>query len=113
MKGTVVREIALKNIRWFSRKGELSFYIGKDYQNKGYAGEALKIFLEHVFNRLNLYRLEAEAYEYNNPSIKLLEKAGFVFEGRAREAKFSNRKYIDILRYGLLKKEYMITKKSF
>jgi RimJ/RimL family protein N-acetyltransferase len=37
-----------------------------------------------------------------------VEGFGFVLEGRLREAKYNNGKYYDILRYGLLKKEFNI-----
>lgn len=110
--GIPVGEIALKNIKWFNRKGEISFYIGEDYQNKGYAGKALKMLLYHSFNRLNFHRIEAETYEFNKQSIRLLEKAGFILEGRARKAKYANGEYIDILYYGLLKEEYIQTSKG-
>ena len=102
----IVGEIALKNIRWFSRKGEMSIFIGKEFQGMGYAGKALDMMLEHVFNRLNFHRLEAEVLECNTGSIGLLETRGFTLEGRSRKARYVDGKYIDILRYGLLKEEF-------
>lgn len=50
-------------------------------------------------------RLTAEVYEYNEVSIKLLEKFGFKKEGRLKKAKFHNGRYYDIFIYGLLKNE--------
>ena len=55
---------------------------------------------------MNLYRLEAEVVDGNEASLKMVKKMGFKEEGRLREAKFVNGEYRDLLRYGLLMREY-------
>ncbi len=75
-------------------------------QAKGYGEKALGAIIEFGFKRLNLYRLEAEVIDGNIPSVKLMRKFGFVEEGRLREAKYVNGIYKDLLRFGLLRKEY-------
>ena len=102
----LIGEIRYKNIRWFNRKAELSLIVAEKHQRGGYGKEALGALLNYAFNKMNLHRLEAEALEYNTASIMLLEKFGFVLEGTLREAKYSNGKYWNIFRYGLLKSEY-------
>lgn len=105
-ENTLIGEVRFKSIKWFNRKAELSLVIKKEFQNKGYGTEVLKSIIEHAFNTMNLYRLEAEVIDFNDASKSVIEKYGFVLEGRLREAKFVNGKYFDILRYGLLKKEW-------
>ena len=100
----LIGEIRIKNIKWYNRKAELSLMIAPIHQGKGYGTDALEKIIEYAFNTMNFYRLEAEVIDFNEPSKKLVEKCGFVFEGRLREAKYVNGKYYDILRYGLLKK---------
>jgi RimJ/RimL family protein N-acetyltransferase len=102
----LIGEVRLKNLRWFNRKAELSIIIHEEHQGKGYGREVLEYIIEYAFDKMNLHRLEAEALEFNEISISLLEKLGFQPEGRLREAKYHNDKYWDILRYGLLKSEY-------
>jgi RimJ/RimL family protein N-acetyltransferase len=102
----LIGEIRIKNIKWYNRKAELSLMIEKSHRGKGYATEALNNIIEYVFNTMNFYRLEAEVIDINAASKRLVEKCGFIFEGRLREAKYVNGKYYDILRYGLLKKEW-------
>ncbi len=101
----VVGQIKLTRIRWFNRKAEISIAVKKNNQKKGIGTEALKIILDFAFNKMNLHRLEAEVIEFNEASIKLVEKFGFKREGQLREAKYSDGKYWDIIRYGLLKNE--------
>ncbi len=105
---TLIGEVRLKNLRWFNRKAELSIIIHKDHQGDGFGKDVLNHIIEYAFNKMNLHRLEAEALEFNETSVMLLEKLGFQLEGRLREAKYHNDKYWDILRYGLLKSEFKL-----
>lgn len=58
------------------------------------------------FEKMNLHRIEAEVIAFNERSIKMIEKLGFIKEGTLREGKYSDGKYWDIYRYGILKYEY-------
>ena len=60
----------------------------------------------YLFFTLNFHRLEAEVIAGNDRAVSLVKKAGFVEEGRLREAKFIDGIYHDILRFGLLRPEY-------
>ncbi len=102
----VIGEIKFTRIRWFNRKAELSIIIKKEYQQKGYGKKAMKQIMNFAFNKMNLHRLEAEIIEYNKVSIALIEKLGFKKEGTFRQAKYSQGKYWDIFRYGILKDEF-------
>lgn len=98
--------VKFTRIRWFNRKAEISVMISKENQGKGYGYKAMEALIKFAFNKMNLHRLEAEVIEFNDISIKLMEKLGFTKEGVLREAKYSDGKYRDIYRYGLLKKEW-------
>lgn len=105
-EGEVIGQACLKNIRWINHKAEISMFIRKDMQGKGLGLRALQSIIEYGFKRLNLFRLEAEVIDGNKASLILIEKTGFTEEGRLREAKFVNGEYKDLLRFGLLRKEY-------
>jgi len=104
--GAVIGEVALKTIKWFNRKAEVSIFLDPQYQGKGLGKQALLKLMDFAFHTMNLYRLEAEVVDYNEAAKKLFRKIGFVEEGRLREAKFYEGKYYDIIRYGLLRKEF-------
>lgn len=101
-----IGEIKLSKLRWFNRKAEIGIIIGDEFQNKGFGPEALKKIIEFAFFKMNLHRLEAELIEDNLRSKKMIEKLGFVKEGDFREAKYSNGKYLNIYKFGLLKNDY-------
>ncbi len=104
--GKVIGSIVFSRIRWFNRKSEISIILKKEFQGKGYGKKSLKAAMDFAFNKMNLHRLEAEVYEFNNVSIKLIESLGFKKEGILREAQYSKGKYWDIIRYGILRNEF-------
>jgi ribosomal-protein-alanine N-acetyltransferase len=46
--------------------------------------EAVSAFTLYCFEQFNLLRIYAEPYAYNTSSCRVLERAGFVLEGRLR-----------------------------
>jgi diamine N-acetyltransferase len=104
--------IIIGNIGYFdfdsiAQSAESGILIGdKDYWNKGYGTEAMKLLLKHGFETLNLNRVFLRVYEDNPRAIRCYEKVGFIHEGRMRQARFSKGKYVDILFMGILREEW-------
>lgn len=59
--------------------GELGFWVGREYHNKGYCFEAMKQILKHAFFDLKLETIYCGYYEGNIPCKNLQEKFGFKF----------------------------------
>jgi RimJ/RimL family protein N-acetyltransferase len=65
---------------------ELGYWLGESYWNRGLMSEAVKLMKDYVFDTFpQLQRLYAEPFSSNPSSAKVLEKAGFQFEGRLRK----------------------------
>lgn len=97
----------INRINWKDRNAEIGIAIGeKDCQGKGYGTEALSLLLEYSFKQLNLHRIWAAIFEFNNKKIPLFEKIGFKKEGCLRSAIFKNGVYWDINILGLLENEW-------
>jgi RimJ/RimL family protein N-acetyltransferase len=75
-------------------------------RKKGYAKEAIKIFLNYYFNELRYHKVNAGVFAFNESSIILHEKLGFKQEGRLREVKYTQGKHWDIVIYGMTKNEF-------
>jgi RimJ/RimL family protein N-acetyltransferase len=58
----------------------------KDAWGKGFGTEATRLMLEHAFDRLRLHRIGLSVFAFNERAIRSYRRAGFVIEGRAREA---------------------------
>jgi diamine N-acetyltransferase len=107
----LVGNCALLDIDWRNRSAELGILIGeKEYWGRGYGTETLRLLVKHAFETLNLHRVWLRVYETNPRAIRAYEKAGFVLEGRQRQAEVKNGKYIDVLVMSLLREEYLAGK---
>lgn len=82
-------------------------------KNKGYMKEAMKTILIYGFEQMNLNRIEAFASPLNTPSIKLIERYGFQYEGLLRQHYGRNGVREDSAVYGLLCSEYESLKHSW
>jgi RimJ/RimL family protein N-acetyltransferase len=58
----------------------------KDAWGQGFGTEATRLMLEHAFERLHLHRIGLSVFAFNERAIRSYRRAGFVIEGRAREA---------------------------
>jgi len=63
---------------------EVGYWLGEPFWNRGIGTEALAMFSEDLFSRLNLLRLFAVAAAPNVASLRVLEKAGYQKEGVMR-----------------------------
>jgi len=84
---------------------ELGYYIAEEYWGKGIMAEAVKQICEYVFGNSDIIRIYAEPFAYNIASCRVLEKAGFQYEGTLRSNAVKNGKVIDMEMYSLLKEE--------
>lgn len=84
---------------------ELGYYIAEEYWGKGIMTEAVKQICEYVFANSDIIRIYAEPFAYNIASCRVLEKAGFQYEGTLKSNAVKNGKVIDMKIYSLLKEE--------
>lgn len=103
--------IGLHKISWKDRDAEFGIAIGeKKYWGNGYGTEAANLVIEYAFIQLNIHRVSSVAYSFNERSLKMHLKLGFVQEGVARESAYKNGAYHGKVMFGLLKSEWMKTK---
>jgi RimJ/RimL family protein N-acetyltransferase len=93
--------------------GEIGIMLGeKDEWNKGYGTETMILLLRHCFDTLNLNRVFLHVYAENVRAKRSYEKAGFVEEGRLREAVYKHGKYDDLIVMSVLRSEWIARKKE-
>ena len=63
---------------------ELGYYIAEEYWGKGIMTEAVKQICKYVFDKSDIVRIYAEPFAHNMASCRVLEKAGFQYEGTLR-----------------------------
>lgn len=84
---------------------ELGYYIAEEYWGKGIMTEAVKQICGYIFDKSDIIRIYAEPFAYNAASCRVLEKAGFQYEGTLRNNAVKNGEIIDMKMYSLLKAE--------
>lgn len=102
-----IGNVSLQNINYINRSAEFAMIIGeKDYWGKGIGRDAATLIIEHGFNSLNLNRIYCGTYSNNLGMQNMALALGFVKEGILREADFKEGNYVDVINYGLLRREY-------
>ena len=83
--GRLLGGIGLHDIHPRREAAEVGYWIGRPFRGQGFAGEALDGVLGLAFGRLGLHRVYAGVFPGNRPSVRLLRRAGFRYEGRIRD----------------------------
>lgn len=88
-----------------NRRAEVWYKLHSDHWGKGYATEALNLVLDFGFKTLNLHRIQAGCAVENKASIKVLEKAGMIREGRGRQLLPLKSGWSDNFEYAILESD--------
>lgn len=94
--GKVIGRVSFFN---FAYGGMMScacgYHLDKDHTGKGYMTEALKGSMAFVFDEYKLHRVEAFIVPDNEPSLNLVKRLGFRYEGLRRSYMHINGEYRD------------------
>ncbi len=106
--GDHIGNIYIREIDWIARHGELTgIILGEpECRGKGYGSIALNLLLAHAFNGLGLLRVYGMARADHLASIRMMEKCGFVMEGKLRKHAFSQGEFHDLVMMGVTADEW-------
>jgi RimJ/RimL family protein N-acetyltransferase len=82
---------------------ELGYWLGEPFWSRGIATRAVRAMTGWGFARLPIVRIHARVYSSNPGSARVLEKCGYILEGRFRQAIFKDGQLLDELIYARLK----------
>lgn len=86
---------------------EIGFTLAQQYQQQGFAYEAVTAVIEYLFLKLNKHRIVATTDANNKASMALLTKLSFRKEGHYHQNIFFKGHWGDECFFALLKDEYM------
>ena len=69
----------------FHRTAELGYWLAEPFWGRGIMTSAVRVFVPRAFAHFDLLRIYAGVFDNNTPSVRVLEKAGFLFEGRQKK----------------------------
>lgn len=81
---------------------EIGYWLGEPFWGKGIATEALVAVTSYAIATHGLTRLFAVPFAWNVASCRVLEKAGYVLEGRLRRSAVKNGEIVDQLQYAFI-----------
>lgn len=98
---------ALYRVSRPNRHGCISLTIGdRAYWGRGYGRRAMNLLLELCFEEMNLHRVSAETFEFNEAWTRLVQGSGFSYEGTAAEYLYRDGQFWDKEHYALLESDY-------
>jgi ribosomal-protein-alanine N-acetyltransferase len=85
------------------RSAEIGYWLGEEFWGRGIATEALVAVTDYAFSNYDICRLYAHVFEWNRGSARVLEKAGYEFEGRLRKSVTKEGETIDQFMYAMIR----------
>lgn len=100
---TLIGTVSFQNVmRSVFQSCCIGYKMDKDYQQQGYATEAISTAISIIATEMGLHRIEAFVAPNNTPSIRLLERLGFVYEGIRRSCIYLHSNWTDHLQYSFI-----------
>jgi RimJ/RimL family protein N-acetyltransferase len=104
--GALVGGIGLEVRDWANGRGWTGYWIARPFWHRGYGAEAASAVCDVAFRRLKLQRIDAEVFDFNQRSMRLLRRLGFRREGRRRHVLRRGGRWYDEIAFGLLASEF-------
>lgn len=103
--GRLIGMIGLMKSSHYIDGRELYYRLFSGHRGKGYASEAIKLFIKFYFEASSFNRLQAVTINGNEISEHILKKFGFMFEGTLRKARYFKGNLVDLNLFSLLRSD--------
>jgi ribosomal-protein-alanine N-acetyltransferase len=81
--GAIVGQLTMSNIQWGAvMQGTIGYWVAQSVAGRGYTPASVAMATDYAFQRLGLHRVEICIRPENVPSLRVVEKLGFRYEGR-------------------------------
>ena len=86
------------------KNAEMGYWLAEPFWGNGIITKAIVQMVDYGFKNVDITRIFARPYGTNEASQRVLEKAGFVLEGRFEKTLFKNGEFKDELIYAVRRK---------
>lgn len=87
----------------YRKNAEIAYWIAREYRLRGIMTQVIRRLAATLFTEFDIHRIWARPFADNIGSRRVLEKAGFEYEGLLKESVYKNGEYIDSVLYALVK----------
>lgn len=99
---TLVGVVGLEACVHLHRSCELGYWLRRDAAHRGLMTEASRGAIDFAFKQLGAHRVRVAAATDNSPSLSVIGRLGFRFEGIARQAEWCDGRWLDHATFALL-----------
>jgi ribosomal-protein-serine acetyltransferase len=99
---TLAGLVGLESCVHLHRSCELGYWLRKDATGRGLMTEASRGALDFAFHHMCAHRVRVAAATDNHPSLAVISRLGFRFEGIARQAEWCDGRWLDHSVFALL-----------
>lgn len=104
--GELIGDCGFRILPGDPRQAEIGISVAPAFQHRGYALEALRLLLGHLFSTLGLHRVHGSVDPRNAASLALLRRAGMRQEAHFMESYWSKGEWADDVVFGILEREW-------
>jgi RimJ/RimL family protein N-acetyltransferase len=94
------------------RCATLGIALGREYTGRGYGTDAVRVIVGYGFREMGLHRIQLSVAPFNPAGIRAYQKAGFVEEGRRRQAVLHDGRWYDDVLMSTLDHEWAARRSS-
>ena len=102
----IIGSCCLQSIDWVNRSAEFAIILSSKHHGKGIGTQCLRWLLYHAFIRLGLNRVWSGTSRENVGMFRVFEKCGMMAEGTFRQGMWNRGRFVDVLCFGILAKDY-------
>ena len=104
--GDMLGIVGLENCQELHRSCELGYWLKPEVTGRGLMTEAARACLDFAFETVGAHRVRVAAATENHPSLRVIERLGFRYEGRAREAEWVDGRWLDHAVFAMLEADW-------
>jgi len=102
----LIGNIGLWGAQAKDRCATVGIALGREYIGRGYGTDAMRVIVGYGFREMGLHRIQLSVAPFNAAGIRAYRKAGFVEEGRLREAVLHDGRWYDEVLMSILDHEW-------
>ena len=102
----IVGLIGFHYFDWNNRSTSIGYWLAQNFQSKGIMARSCALLVNYAFTELGLNRVEIRCAIQNEKSRAIPEKLGFKNEGTIRDGEWLHDKFVDLVIYGMLSREW-------
>jgi ribosomal-protein-serine acetyltransferase len=104
--GEIVGAIGCHPIDWANRHCSIGYWLDAAQQGKGLMTRCSAALIDYLFEDVGLHRVTIQCGTGNRRSCAIPERLGFTREGLLREAEWVNDRWVDLVVWGMLARDW-------